>query len=247
MHDVIVVGARCAGSAIAMLLARRGHSVLLLDRDTFPSDLPMSTHFVHQRGIACLARWGLRDAVVATQSTPVTRWEIDLGAFTLSGSPPLVEGESEAFAPRRILLDEILVRAAQRSGAELREGCEVTGLVSEGDRVSGVRASTAAGSAFEEKARLVIGADGPSSRVAAAAGASQYAEKPALQATAWVYWDGAPADRFELHLREYEAIYAFPTSNGATVVGANFAIDRFRDARRDLEGAYFGLLRRAAP
>ncbi len=56
MNDVIVVGARCAGSPISMLLARRGYRVLILDRDTFPSDMQMSTHFVHQRGIACLSR-----------------------------------------------------------------------------------------------------------------------------------------------------------------------------------------------
>jgi 2-polyprenyl-6-methoxyphenol hydroxylase-like FAD-dependent oxidoreductase len=113
MYDIAVVGARCAGSAVAMLLARRGWSVVLFDRDKFPSDMAMSTHFVHQRGMACLARWGLRDAVVATRSAPVTRFDFDLGAFTLTGSPPAVDGEREAFAPRRILLDEMLVRAAE--------------------------------------------------------------------------------------------------------------------------------------
>ena len=88
MCDVIVVGARCAGSPIAMLLARKGYRVVLLDRDTFPSDMVMSTHFIHQRGVACLARWGLRDQVVSTESAPVTRFDIDVGPFTLSGSRP---------------------------------------------------------------------------------------------------------------------------------------------------------------
>jgi 2-polyprenyl-6-methoxyphenol hydroxylase-like FAD-dependent oxidoreductase len=86
MCDVIIVGARCAGSALALLLARRGSRVLLVDHATFPSDMPMSSHFMHQRGIACLARWGLREQVVATPSPPVNRFAIDVGPFTLTGT-----------------------------------------------------------------------------------------------------------------------------------------------------------------
>ena len=63
MFDVIVVGARCAGSPTAMLLARRGHRVLLVDRATFPSDT-ISTHWIWQHGMACLKRWGLLDRVL---------------------------------------------------------------------------------------------------------------------------------------------------------------------------------------
>jgi hypothetical protein len=81
----------------------------------------MSTHFIHQRGIACLSRWGLRDQILPTESRPVS-FKIDMGPFTLSGSAPPVDGETSAFAPRRLLLDEILVRAAESSGADLREG-----------------------------------------------------------------------------------------------------------------------------
>ncbi len=122
MHDAIVVGARCAGSAIAMLLARRGYNVLLIDRATLPSDMPMSTHFIHQRGIACLARWGLRDQIVATKSHPVTRVQLEIGPFAFSGTAPPVDGETSAFAPRRMLLDEILVRAATTRSATPENG-----------------------------------------------------------------------------------------------------------------------------
>jgi len=247
MHDVIVVGARCAGSAIAMLLARRGHRVLLVDRDSFPSDMAMSTHLLHQRGVACLARWGLRDQVVATDSRPVSRLDIDVGAFTVSGVAPLVDGETSAFAPRRILLDEILVRAAVASGAELREGCQVERVLADDGRVVGVAGVTRSGGGFSEQARIVVGADGSSSRIAAQVRATEYNSKPALQGTAWIYWDAVPMEGIELHLREYEAIYAFPSSQGSTLVGANWSIDRFRAARRDIEASYFDLLRRAAP
>jgi 2-polyprenyl-6-methoxyphenol hydroxylase-like FAD-dependent oxidoreductase len=247
MHDAIIVGARCAGSAIAMLLARRGYRVLLIDRQTFPSDMTMSTHFIHQRGIACLSRWGLRDQILVTESRPVSSFKIDMGPFTLSGSAPPVDEETSAFAPRRLLLDEILVRAAVNSGANLREGCRVENLLTENGSVAGVKGVTSTGSSFSEKARIVIGADGPSSRVAAEVHATEYNSKPALQGTSWIYWNDLPLDAIELHLREFEAIYAFPSSAHSTLIGANWTIERFRTARREIETSYFDLLRRAAP
>lgn len=247
MHDVIVVGARCAGSAVALSLARKGYRVLLLDKDNFPSDMGMSTHFIHQRGIACLARWGLRGELRATDTPPVTHGRFDLGPITLDATPPPVEGETAAFGPRRFLLDEILVRAAVNSGAELREDSRVTGLLIEDGRVIGVRGVWGGKRRFREKARLVIGADGPSSRVAAAAGAARHRTRPALQATAWTYWNGFALDHFVLHLGEYEGFYAFPTSKGATLVGVNWTMPRFREARRDLEASYDDLVHRLAP
>lgn len=247
MHDVIIVGARCAGSSIAILLARRGYRVLLVDRDTFPSDMPMSTHFIHQRGVACLARWGLRNDLVATKAHPVTRFDIDVGQFTLSGSAPRVDGEAAAFAPRRILLDDLLVQAATSSGAVLREGCEVDGLLFDGGRVAGITGRTQLGARFSEPATLVIGADGPSSRVAASVQAEEYNSRPAFQGTAWIYWEGILVDHLDLHLRNFEGIYAFPTSGSSTLIGANWSIDRFRAVRARIEASYFEVLQRAAP
>lgn len=230
-----------------MLLARKGYRVLLLDQARLPSDMVMSTHFIHQRGIACLARWGLRNQIAATRSLPVADSKLDLGPLTLYGSAPAVDGEVFAFAPRRHLLDAILIRAAEAGGAEIRERQRVDGLLAEADRVTGVRGVSEQGTAFSEKARLVIGADGPSSRVAKAVQARRFNMKPALQATAWIYWDGLFVDRFELYQRDYEAIYAFPSSHGCTLIGANWSRERFRSVRGNVEAAYFELLRRAAP
>lgn len=246
MYDAIIVGARCAGSALGLLLGRRGYRVLLIDRVTFPSDMPMSSHFVHQRGVACLARWGLREQVVATHSPPVSRFAIDVGPFTLAGTAPPVDGESYAFAPRRLLLDDLLLRAAIHSGAELREGCPVEHLLFHNDRVTGVQATTPHGTRFSESACLVVGADGPASRVAAEVQAEEHHTQPALQGTAWIYWHDVPLTGAEIYLRDFEAIYAFPSSGG-TVVGANWSIDRFRTLRRDIDTSYMALLRRAAP
>jgi 2-polyprenyl-6-methoxyphenol hydroxylase-like FAD-dependent oxidoreductase len=246
MYDVIIIGARCAGSALGLLLARRGYRVLLVDRATFPSDMPMSSHFVHQRGIACLTRWGLRDQVVATHSPPVSRFAIDVGPLILVGTAPPVDGESYAFAPRRLLLDDLLLRAALQSGAELREGCPVEHLLFHDGRVTGVRAATPHGTSFSESAPLVVGADGPASRVTAEVQAEEHHTQPALQGTAWIYWHDVPLTGVEIYLRDFEGIYAFPSSGG-TVVGANWAIDRFRALRRDIDTSYMALLRRTAP
>jgi 2-polyprenyl-6-methoxyphenol hydroxylase-like FAD-dependent oxidoreductase len=246
VYDAIIVGARCAGSALGLLLARRGYRILLVDRATFPSDMPMSTHFVHQRGVACLARWGLREQVVATQSPPVSRFAIDVGPFTLTGTAPPVDGEPDAFAPHRLLLDNMLVQAAIQSGAELREGCPVEQLRFENGRVTGVRAATPRGIPFTESARLVVGADGPGSRVAAAVQAAEHHAQPAQQGSAWIYWQDVPLTGVEIYLRNFEGVYAFPSSKG-TVVGANWAMERFRLARRDPESSYLVLVQRVAP
>ena len=84
--DVIVMGARCAGSPTAMLLARKGHRVLAVDRASFPSDT-VSTHLVHPRAVNALSRWGLLDGLVATGCPPIHTYAFDFGAFTIAGAP----------------------------------------------------------------------------------------------------------------------------------------------------------------
>jgi 2-polyprenyl-6-methoxyphenol hydroxylase-like FAD-dependent oxidoreductase len=98
MYDVIVVGARCAGSPAAMLLAQRGYRVLLADRATFPSDT-VSTHFVKPPGVAMLRRWGLLAQVAASGCPPVRRFRFDYGLVVLAGSPPPLDGGAESYAP----------------------------------------------------------------------------------------------------------------------------------------------------
>src|SRR3954462_12511283 len=109
-YDAIIVGARCAGSPTAMLLARKGYKVLMVDRASFPSDT-MSGHYIHQPGVACLQRWGLRDAVAASSCPPITAIRFDVGPFALEGETQPSDGVSEAFCCRRYVLDKILVDA----------------------------------------------------------------------------------------------------------------------------------------
>ena len=109
-YDVIVVGARCAGSPTAMLLARQGHDVLVVDRATFPSDT-LSTHIVHPPGVAALQRWGILDRLVATGCPPFGTYAFDFGPFSLSGAAGTADSPV-AYCPRRTILDKLLVDAA---------------------------------------------------------------------------------------------------------------------------------------
>src|ERR1700688_3744594 len=155
MYDAIVVGARCAGAPTAMLLARAGHRVLLVDRATFPSDI-MSSHYIHQPGVARLARWGLLDAVLATNCPPIERIRLDAGPIALEGAPTPYEGIAIALCPRRILLDKILFDAAAQAGAEVRDGFVVEALSWENGRVSGARGRDLRGAKeCHERAQIV--------------------------------------------------------------------------------------------
>src|SRR5258707_3367831 len=115
-HDVIVVGARCAGSPTAMLLARKGYRVLVVDRATFPSDT-VSTHVLHPLGVAALERWGLLQRLIATGCPPIHTYTFDFGPFTLQGSPG-TKDSPVAYCPRRTILDKMLVNAAAEAGVE---------------------------------------------------------------------------------------------------------------------------------
>src|SRR5215211_3559146 len=174
-YDVMVVGARCAGSPTAMLLARAGHRVLLLDKSTFPGD-KLSTHFIQPSGVACLDAWGLLDAVIATNAPPITTFSVYAGD-TLAMQPPM---EGVAYCPRRYLLDALLVDAAVAAGAELRQGFKVDEVVMDGERVTGVVGHTRGAGPVRESARFVIGAEGHHSLVARTVNAPTYRERAAL-------------------------------------------------------------------
>lgn len=236
-YDAIVVGARCAGSPTAMLLARKGYRVLLLDRATFPSDI-LSTHYIHQPGVAALARWGLLDRLTATGCPPISRFTVDFGLVALAGTPPPADGAAVGYAPRRTILDKLLVDAAVEAGAELREAFTVEDLVWDSDTVVGVRGHTKGVSATTERSRIVIGADGHHSRVARAARAPAYQEKPAIGCAYYSYWSGVELEGFTLCFRPYRAVFGFPTHDGRILIGAAWPNHEFHTYRADIEGNY---------
>jgi 2-polyprenyl-6-methoxyphenol hydroxylase-like FAD-dependent oxidoreductase len=242
--DAIIVGARCAGSPTAMLLARKGHRVLLVDRATFPSDT-VSTHLIHPPGVAALRRWGLLDTVAGNNSPPIDRYVFDLGPFSLTGVPGMPD-EPVAYGPRRTVLDKILLDAAAAAGAEVREEFVVEDLVTDGDRVTGIRGHGKGGGTVTETARVVIGADGIHSHVAKQVGAQSYLERAPLEVSYYSYWSNLPMEgRFEAYDRDDRAWAAWPTNDDLTLVIVGWPIAQFDENKRDFESHYLRAFDRA--
>jgi 2-polyprenyl-6-methoxyphenol hydroxylase-like FAD-dependent oxidoreductase len=242
MYDVIVVGARCAGSPLAMLLARKGYRVALIDRVTFPSDIPHG-HVILYRGVRFLRDWGLLERVERSNCPPMRRHTFDLGDFSLSGFPPTREGVPGEIAPRRYVLDKLLVDAAVGAGSELRDGCAVESLLWEGERVTGIRYQTPTGAIAEAHARIVVGADGRHSRIARAVGARAYRERPSLTCGYYSYWSGVDSGGLEAHILPRPALaLAFPTNDNLTCVAVQWPVAEFHTVRAAIEKAFFAVL-----
>jgi flavin-dependent dehydrogenase len=237
-YDAIVVGARCAGSPVAMLLARKGYRVLAVDRARFPSDT-ISTHLVQPQGVAALNRWGLLDRLRATGCPPIDTYTFDLGLFTISGVPG-TDDSPVAYAPRRTVLDKLLVDAVSEAGAEVREGFTVAEVVVEDGCVVGVRGHSKGGQSITEHAQVVVGADGLHSLVAQTVRPEQYHEKPQLLCGYYSYWSGLPIDgRFETYIRPHRGWAACPTHDGLTLVVAGWPFAEFTANKTNIEGNYF--------
>ena len=229
-----------------MLLARTGHRVLLLDRDRFPSDMGQSTHLIHPLGAAHLRDWGVLPQIAA-RAAPFTDWRVDLHGTVLEGAPPAVDGQTESFGPRRHLLDGVLAEAAVAAGAAFRDGARVVDLVEDDGRVAGVVTLSQDGRRQTERARLVVGADGPGSAVARCAGARDSLCEPIVQSNIWSYWEGIALDHVRLYIRERKGAFAFPASDGTVLVAANLMHDEFVAARRNREAAFHARLDEVAP
>jgi flavin-dependent dehydrogenase len=236
MYDVVIVGARCAGSPLAMQLAQRGHRVLLVDRAHFPSDT-MSTHFIQLPGMARLKRWGLVDRVFETNCPPVKGAKLDVEGQVLEVDFPPLEGVPGLAAPRRTVLDEILVRAAVEAGAELIEGVSVDAVRFDGDRAAGIEGHTSDGS-FSTEARYVVGADGRNSVVARQVEAEYSRDIKPKCSGYYSYYSGVDVPATELYLNEETVGVSFPTNDGLTVVAVEWANDRFGELKKDIEGNF---------
>jgi 2-polyprenyl-6-methoxyphenol hydroxylase-like FAD-dependent oxidoreductase len=242
-YDAVVVGARCGGAPTAMLLARKGYRVLLLDKAAFPSDT-MSTHLVHPPGVAALDRWGLLDRLVATGCPPIETYSFDFGPLTIAGSPQPIDGIAHAYCPRRTVLDQLLVDAAIEAGAELREGFTVDELVADDGTVTGIRGHEKGGPAMTENARVVIGADGRHSLVARTVQPERYNERRSHLAMYYAYWSDLPVAGFETTVRaEHRRGWAAaPTHDDLTVVPFGWPVEEFKANRTDVEANFLATI-----
>jgi 2-polyprenyl-6-methoxyphenol hydroxylase-like FAD-dependent oxidoreductase len=242
-HDAIVVGARCAGSPTAMLLARKGYRVLLLDKATFPSDT-MSTHHVHPPGVAALERWGLLERLEATGCPPVETYSFDFGPLTISGSPRPIDGIARGYCSRRTILDKLLADAAVEAGAELREGFTVDEILASDGTVTGIRGHTKGGADVTERANVVIGADGKHSLVAKTVKPEQYNERRSHLAMYYAYWSDLPAGGFDTFIRaeNRRGWAAIPTHDDLTVLPFGWPVEEFKANRGDIEGNFFAAM-----
>jgi 2-polyprenyl-6-methoxyphenol hydroxylase-like FAD-dependent oxidoreductase len=238
--DVIVVGARCAGSPLAAMLARKGLRVVVVERATFPRDT-LSTHVFQAEAIAFLDRLGVTDQLRATGAPFINRVDSrqeDVQAYL---DWPRREGDpGGAISIRRFVLDPILAQAAVDAGADVRMGTNVTELIEDHGRVTGVRAAQG-GSTRELEARLVVGADGRNSTIARLVKARKYNLTPGQRFAYWAFFEGAnlePDPPFVFHRWADRLVVSTPADSGLYLVVVIPDLKDLPRFREDLEGSY---------
>jgi 2-polyprenyl-6-methoxyphenol hydroxylase-like FAD-dependent oxidoreductase len=213
VYDAIVVGARVAGAATGMLLARAGLDVLVVDRDRYGSDI-LSTHALMRGGVLQLCRWGLLDEIIEAGTPAVRRTVVRYGDSEETVEIKPQPGCEALYAPRRTLLDRVLADASFRAGADVRFGTTVTGLLrgADGRTVTGITGRDRTGRHLDARAPIVIGADGGRSLVAREAGADAYVTGRHASAFLVTWYSGVEADG-------YQWLYGHTPEGGARSAG----------------------------
>ena len=238
-YDAVVIGARCAGAATAMLLARRGLRVLAVDRGRQGSDT-LSTHALMRAGVLQLSRWGLLDAVIAA-GTPAVRHAVFHYADEVVEVPVKPRnGVAALYAPRRTVLDSLLVDAAVDAGADVVHGVSLAGLTRDaGHRVSGALLADSEGRSEPVRAGIVIGADGVRSTVAQLVGARPYHVARHTTSVVYGYWSGLDIQDYHFYYRPGVSAGAIPTNDGQVCVFASMPAQRFaQEIRLDVRAGY---------
>ncbi len=247
-YDVVVVGARCAGAATAMLLARQGVRVLAIDRGRQGTDT-LSTHALMRSGVLQLRRWGILDQIASSGVPAITRAVFHYADEVVEVPVKPRDGVEALYAPRRTVLDARLVDAARAAGAEVVHGLSIIDVLrGPGDRVSGVVVRTADGTPTTIAADLVIGADGVQSAVARLAGARPYQVASHATGVVYGYWSGLDVEGYHFYYRPGVSAGAIPTNDGDVCVFASMPAARFAsEIRLDVPAGYRRVIQETEP
>lgn len=243
-YDVVIVGARCAGAATAMLLARRGLRVLVIDRGRYGSDT-VSTHALMRAGVVQLSRWGVLDGIRAAGTPVVRSTSFHYGDEVVEVQIKPQNDIDGLYAPRRTVIDRVLVDAARRAGAEVAFETELVDLVRAGNgRVCGVRLRDGHERERQVSAELVIGADGVRSTVARLVNAGYYRKGRHATGVIFTYWSGTGFVGYHWYYRTGVSAGAIPTNGGLTCIFASVPQRLFRETlRRGSDAGYRHVLR----
>ncbi|HUL51214.1 MAG TPA: NAD(P)/FAD-dependent oxidoreductase [Candidatus Nitrosotalea sp.] len=240
--DVVVVGARCAGSPLATFLKRAGLNVCVVDQTDFPSDT-LSTHMFQIGGIEVLHKLGVLEKVLATGAPPITNCHMKFEDVDMSGPPRVRKNDLNVplLCVRRVALDIRLVEMAQEAGVEMRLNTRVVELLKENGRVNGVRVARRDGKTSTIHADLVVGADGRLSTVARLTGSRRYHVVPSERMSSWAYFRGVPRQpvaKIYYHRRGDDFVVAAPADDDLFIVAVCPSVEYFDDYRADSEASF---------
>ena len=232
-YDAVIVGGRVAGASLALLLGQRGHRILLIDRDPFPSDT-LSTHYMGPPAVALLRRVGVLDDVEATGLRRITRMRSYVHDCLFEG--PVGPPDTYALAPRRDRFDAVLVEHAVRRGnVEFHDRTRAERLIEEDGRVVGAVVRRAGDSPREVRARVIVGADGKHSQVAEWVRAPSYEAVAGLRPGYYAYFHGvAPLGEptVELFFQDNQIGFIFPMEPGVDCLAIEAQPEDFEEFRR---------------
>ena len=257
-YDVIIVGARCAGSPLATLLARAGMRVAVVEQATFPRPT-LSSHLMEADALMFLARLGVLGPVEKTGVRFLRQADIRLNDLRIvTGFPLRFDDIGGAAFLRRHLLDSILADAAAEAGAEMLMGTKVVEVLWDNGRVCGVRAQRRNAQHGEAKqqapevrlyAPLVVGADGRSSTIAYMCGSRKYNVNPNERSYYFTFFENAdPAydDRFVFHRWGDRVVWGGPADSGLYLVGVSPEVHEREYFRTETERGLMSHMRSCA-
>jgi 2-polyprenyl-6-methoxyphenol hydroxylase-like FAD-dependent oxidoreductase len=223
--DVVIVGGRIAGCAMAIHLVRSGLRVAVVERDAVPSDT-LSTHLIQDLDL--FEELGALGAVLACGAPPLLATNIHIDGVDLSAANP----DKPWLCLRRIALDEVLSGAVEQVGATLLKQTSVVDLLRAGECVTGVIVQGPDGLRREIPARMVVGADGRNSTVARLVGARKYDITHNERTAYWNYYAGLPMPNvFHFARRGRDLVLVAPCDGGLTLVAAQPPLDDDREWR----------------